>query len=379
MNILHVIVGLHVGGAEMMLKRLIESRPHGAPQRHAVVSLTDLGPVGQMLRDAGVEVQTLGMRSLADSPRVLWRLTKMIRQRRPDIVQTWMYHADLLGGLAARLAGAGKVVWGIRTTDVDMGNTRSTAAVMRLCAALSRRVPAKIVCAAEAARKSHVSVGYDAAKMVVIPNGFACADQLPAGDPQANGLRRQWNIAADALVVGSVGRFNFAKDQANFVRAAGIAAARLPSLRCVMVGRGLDASNVELVSWIAATGHADRFILLGERSDVGNCLAAMDVFCLSSRSEGFPNVVGEAMAMAVPCVGTDVGDAALLIGETGVVVEKENSEALAEGLMKLLDLSPQARRQYGIAAWRRIDEEFSMARAYGRFEEIYEQLSGKRV
>jgi glycosyltransferase involved in cell wall biosynthesis len=144
-----------------------------------------------------------------------------------------------------------------------------------------------------------------------------------------------------------------------------------------MVGRELDASNGQLQNWINETGHPNRFVLLGERSDVPACLAAMDIFCLSSRTEGFPNVVGEAMAMGLPCVVTDVGDAAMLVADTGVVVPKENSTALAAGLSQLLAMSSVERGQLGQRAKERIHREFSMDKARERFESLYVQLIKK--
>lgn len=146
-----------------------------------------------------------------------------------------------------------------------------------------------------------------------------------------------------------------------------------------MVGRGLDANNAQLAQWISATGCADRFVLLGERGDVPVCLAAMDLFCLSSRTEGFPNVVAEAMAMGLPCVVTNVGDAAMLVADTGVVVPKEDSAALALGLGQLLAMTPDARQQLGQKARARIHAEFTMELARERFESIYQRITRKEL
>ncbi|MGH8809799.1 MAG: glycosyltransferase, partial [Noviherbaspirillum sp.] len=152
-------------------------------------------------------------------------------------------------------------------------------------------------------------------------------------------------------------------------------AQRHERLHFLMAGRDLDTGNQELMRWIAETGYAHRFALLGERSDVPACMAAMDIFCLSSRAEGFPNVVGEAMAMGVPCVVTDVGDAAMLVADTGVVVPKEDSPALARGLASLLAMTPDARRQLGQKARARIHAEFAMEHAWKRYEAIYQRLT----
>ena len=373
---LHIIVGLNIGGAELMLRRLVVSHLNHPHMRHAIVSLTTVGPIGQQLQQQHVDVYALNMKGIGDIWRVLCRLRQLIESLRPDIVQTWMYHADFLGGLAARVAGVKNIIWGVRTTEVNAAGFGATALVRKACAWLSSTVPRFIVCAAEASRKAHIAVGYDASRMVVIPNGFDLARFVPMPD-RRDALRLQCGFDVGAVVVGYVGRFHPVKDQANFVRAAGLSAASHPNARFLMVGRDLDAANAQLQSWIKDTGHADRFVLLGERSDVPVCLAAMDVFCLSSRTEGFPNVVGEAMAMGLTCVVTDVGDAAMLVADTGVVVPKEDSVALAAGLGKLLSMPSAEREQAGQRAKARIHSKFSMDLAREQFEAIYEQMTRK--
>jgi glycosyltransferase involved in cell wall biosynthesis len=378
MNVLHIITGLHVGGAELMLKRLVESHHGSVSYRHTVISLTSIGKVGQQLQALGVEVQALGMRSTLDIPRMLWQLMWLIRVSRPDIVQTWMYHADLLGGLSARLAGNRNVIWGIRTTEVKTGGSRTSSVVRQLCAHLSGWVPHNIVCAAEASRRAHMVMGYDVARMVVVPNGFDLSRLLATAD-QRTMLRAHCGFDANDVVIGNVGRFNPDKDHENFVRAAGLLVRQHAHVRFLMIGRGLDADNTELARWIFHTGRPDCFVLLGERADMPVCLAAMDLFCLSSRTEGFPNVVGEAMAMGVPCVVTDVGDAAMLVADTGVVVPRENSVALAQGLEHLLAITPDARQQLAQKAKQRIYAEFTIERARERFEAVYQRTVGKGV
>ena len=377
MNVVHIIIGLNVGGAELMLKRLVDSQPENSEWQHTVVSLTGVGKVGAQLRAGGYEVHALGLCSAAGVPLVLWKLTRFLRHRCPDIVQTWMYHADLLGGLGARMAGIKNVIWGIRTTDVSAGGARATAGVRWLCARFSPWIPHTIVCAAEASRRVHVELGYRADCMTVVPNGFDLL-RLQAAPEQVAGLRSACGFSADTVVVGTLGRFNAVKDPDNFVRAAGLLAREYPGARFLMVGRDCDAANDQLMGLIKATGYADRFVLLGERSDAPVCLAAMDVFCLSSRTEGFPNVVGEAMAMRKVCVVTDVGDAAYLLGECGVVVPREDSAALAEGMSKLVGLSVADRDFLGAQAHARIATEFTMDRTRERFEAVYANvLSGQ--
>jgi glycosyltransferase involved in cell wall biosynthesis len=313
------------------------------------------------------------MRTSLDTPRVLWQLTRLIRASQPHIVQSWMYHADLLGGLASRLAGNQHVVWGVRTTDVSSGCSRVTIVLRRLCAFLSHWVPHTIVCAAEASRKVHVSIGYDSTRMKVVPNGFDMS-RLVSTEKQRLNLRAQLGYQDKDLVVGSLGRFNLDKDQENFVKAADILIQRHPLVRFLMVGRDLDSCNSVLAHWIRETGHADRFTLLGERPDVATILSAMDVFCLHSRTEGFPNVLGEAMAIGLACVTTDVGDARLMLGDAGVVVPKKDAVALARGVEALLVLSEYERILMGQKARKRINDEFTMSHTRERFETIYNKI-----
>ena len=370
MNVLHIIAGLDVGGAELMLKRLVDVRQDNRSVRHSVISLTRIGKVGQQLQALGIEVHALDMRSILGIPRVLWQLARLIRASRCDIVQTWMYHADLLGGMAARLAGQRHVIWGIRRTELLTGDSVATRVIRRLCGRLSGWLPHTIVCAAEAARRSHAALGYNAARMVVVHNGFDTT-RLTATVDQRLALRAQLGIAADEIVIGSLGSYKPAKDHQNFVRAAGLVAQQQPKVRFLLVGRDIDVSNAELSWSIEQTGHHDRFVLLSERADVQVCLAAMDMFCLHSRTEGFPNVVGEAMAMGLPCVVTDVGDAAVLVADGGVVVPREDSNALAQGLERLVALPTGARRELGQRAKARIHAEFTIERARERFEAVY--------
>lgn len=370
-RVLHVISGLGVGGAEMALYRLV-ANAQGSCYTHTVVALTSGGAMEDRLRNAGIELTTFDFKTAPITH--FFNLLLLMRRSRPDIVQTWMYHADMFGGVAARLSGNRNIIWGIRTSDLTAGSAQFTSVVRKACAFLSRWVPHTIVCVAEAARCSHVHDGYDARRMVVVPNGFDLS-RLVADGESRSALRERCGFRQDDIVVGTVGRFNVSKDQANFVRAAGILARRHTNLRFLMVGRGLDVNNTELMRWVSETGFPERFLLLGERADVPVCLAAMDVFCLSSRNEGFPNVVGEAMAMGLPCVVTDVGDAALLVADTGVVVPKEDSDALARGIGTLLAMTPEARRKLGLQARERIHAEFTVERTRERFEALYQRLT----
>ena len=375
MKILHVIIGLNVGGAELMLKRLVALHIDNPDYHHSVVSLCDIGKIGQQLSELGIKVEAFGLRSIVQFPRVFFQLFRVIRSQRPDIVQTWMYHADLIGGLAARLAGCRKVIWGIRNTDLFSSNgiSQTTCWIMKLCAVLSDFVPHTILCVANRAKTAHANAGYALNKMIVLSNGFDVEAYKPELGVR-HFIRKSLNVPSDALIVGSIGRFNEYKDHRGFVLAAAKLAAVDNRIYFLLVGRDVDSNNATIIQWIEETGYANRFILLGERSDVPAVLAAMDIFCLHSKSEGFPNVLGEAMCAGLPSVVTDVGDAAVLLGEAGLVVSPKDAEALMQGLLAVVQYSPESRALLGNIACNRIKDNYSIDIIKRQYEDLYQKV-----
>ncbi len=357
-----------------MLFRLSEALNGDDDQEHSVISLTDYGKLGPILTSKGVSVTALGMRNILDVPRVSYKLWQIFRLRKPDIVQTWMYHADLIGGIVARFSGIKNIIWGVRSTNIHRGVSKVTRGIRILCVFFSYVIPKLIVCAAEASRKAHVRIGYSQRRMTVIPNGFD-TKLLTATLEDRMQIRTAAGFSESDLVVGSLGRYNPAKDHDNFITAAAFLAKDYPNLKFLLVGRELDLENEVVMKRIRETGYSDRFVLLGERHDVARCLKAMDIFCLHSQTEGFPNVLGEAMTMGLPCVTTDVGDASFLIGDTGTVVEPHNALALAEALRYLVVAGETFRLDLGKKAQRRIHENFTMSCVKLRFKSLYDHLS----
>jgi len=372
-KILHVISGLNVGGAEMMLWRLLNHHRSNPDIRHSVVSLTTLGKVGEQLQEIGVEVHAVGMRANFNLLGAIFSLTRCIRLSSPDLVQTWMYHADLIGGIAAKLARCKLVVWGIRCSDIPQVGLSTTRMTIALCAFLSSRLPTKIVCCANAARRAHLAVGYAQSKMIVIPNGFNLAVFDPSTIDQDE-ARSNFGFQPNDIVVGNVGRYDRLKDQHTFVQAAMIIARKHRNVKFLMVGRDVEPSNLTLYRQISSSDFCDRFLLVGESNDVARCLASMNVFCLSSRKEGFPNVVGEAMAMQLPCVVTDAGDAADIVSDIGVVVEPGSAEGLAGGIEKMINKGQAERRKLGALGRQRIEQHYSIQRCAEAYEKLYSTL-----
>lgn len=339
-----------------------------------VVSLTTAGPVAGSLRQAGFDVVALGL-SRARFATAAWRLGARLREFRPNLVQTWLYHADLLGGAVARLSVSCPVLWNLRTaTPVPL--SFSTRAVATMCAKASHLLPTRIVCCSEAAAREHARYGYDSTRMVVIHNGFDTARLGPDLDARAD-LRSELGIPMQAKVVGYVARFDSLKDHATFVAAAGLLARTLPEVFFVLCGDDTTWENSTLASWIDRANVRDRFRLLGRRSDVKRVNALFDIATCCSLTEGLPNVVGEAMACGVPCVVTDTGDSALLVGDTGRVVPTADPSALAAAWAEMLRMDGAALAAMGTRSRQRIESEFDLSKMGQKYAALYRRVSGE--
>jgi len=342
------------------------------------VSLGDQGHYGPLLMAAGVPVFCceINRRGFASG---LIRLHRFLRQVRPQVVQTWMYHADLLGGIVARLTGCPAVLWGVRNLRLPRGAvSRSARLAARLCARLSRLVPSRILtCSGESVRV-HVRLGYSASKFRVIPNGYDCVRLCPDAEGRAR-LRREWGVPNDQILLGMVARWDPLKDHANLLDAL----ARLikdgasvwesgAAFRCVLVGAGMDTSNAPLMELVHRHRLEQRIILAGPRVDIAAVMSALDLHVLSSRSEAFPNVVAEAMACGTPGVVTEVGDVRLIVGEHGWYAPPCDPEALSAALLQAIEaVSGPAREPLQRACRRRIVEHFGQDAMVAAFERAW--------
>lgn len=367
-----IITGLGTGGAEMMLLKVLE-RLDARFSSH-VISLTSLGEIGPRIKALGIPVESLGMLPGVPNPLVILRLMRRLDRLKPDLVHTWMYHADLLGGLAARLARVPAVAWGIRNSNLDPDKTKLLTRVVAVaCARVSRWVPDRILSCSEVGRQVHVDLGYSADKMVVVPNGFDLARFRPDEMARAE-VRRELGVAVGTPLVGLIGRFDPQKNHTGFFEAAGYLNRRLPATHFVLAGKGIDEGNRDLMQVIESSGVRHVTHLLGLRNDIPRLMAALDVAASSSHSEAFPNVLGEAMASCVPCAVTDVGDAAYIVGDTGRVVQSKDMLGLAAVLEHLLTLPLSIKVALGERARTRVAEHFEIGRVVRQYEAFYDEL-----
>jgi glycosyltransferase involved in cell wall biosynthesis len=356
MKVLHIITGLDRGGAETMLTRLVTH--HGA--QSIVVSLTGEGPLGPILRDAGVTVFSLGITRGRASIRGFLRLVALIRREQPDIVQTWLYHADFAGMLAALFVRRPRLVWNLRCSDMDLARYPWTTSWIRFLLARLACFPTTIVVNSEAGKRYHAMLGYRPKSWTLIPNGFD-PEQFRPDEAAREALRRALVIGENDPLIGMVARVDPMKDYATFLAAAELIVEKCPEARFLLVGR--DTERLPISAKLVGRLHA-----LGERGDVAALLPALDVFVLSSAfGEGFPNAVGEAMACGVPCAATNVGDAAAIIGDTGAIVPVRDPGALCDAVLDVLSRGKNAR----IGARQRILDHYTISAVTRYYDRLY--------
>ena len=372
-KLIHIITGLNTGGAEMMLYKLSTNLDTDKFSIY-IVSLTDAGPVATKLINKGITVYSLNMRRGLPNPSGLYRLVSYIRKIRPDIIQTWMYHADLIGGIAAKFSGGVPVNWGIRQSTLDLtASKRSTIMTANICAKLSTWLPNKIVCCSYASESVHVELGYESTKMIVISNGFDIDSFVP-NKVKSSKFKVSLGLTENTFLIGLVARFDPQKDHNNFIMAAKLLTKTHKSIHFVMCGDHIDSDNKKLISWIKESGLKKQFHLLGRRNDMPSVVAGLDIATsASSFGEGFPNILGEAMSSGVPCVATDVGDSATIIGESGIIVEPRNPEALASGWRKIIELEPPQYQKLCHKARLRIENNYSIAAITKQYERMYQE------
>jgi len=372
MKICHIITGLGTGGAQAALHRLVQTlRP---PEfQHVVIALGSEGSMSAIVAESA-ELHHLGMHPGRLLPHEVLRLRRMLRLGHYDVIQSWMYHANLMAAMAG-WGGAVRVVWNIRHSVHALAlEKRATRWVIGAGARLSRR-PARIIFNAAASRAQHVALGYDEARSVVIPNGFDTAAFAPRPAERAR-VRAELDIAPDALAVGLVARVHPMKDHGNFLRAAKRLTETFPRSVFVMVGEGADVQNRELCALIDGLGLRECVRLCGRRADVAAIDNALDIGASSSAwGEAFPNATAEAMACGVPCVVTAVGDAPAIVDDTGVVVPPRDAAALGDAWARLAALGAEGRRALGLRARRRVIEHYAIDAGARRYADLYGQVT----
>ncbi|MFM1803562.1 MAG: hypothetical protein RL136_441 [Planctomycetota bacterium] len=374
-RVIHFITTLAVGGAEQMLLKLLRALDRSEFEP-TVVTLVNDGALIEVVRDMGIEVQSLDLRRGEVSPRALRRLVTILRDARPDLVQSWMYHSNIAASLARPwLPRRTGIVWNIRQSLYDISRERYlTQAVIRSGRVLAPHADA-LVNNSRVSREQHAQIGYVNRRSLVIPNGFEVSSFRPDPDARAS-FRAEVGADAGDILVGIVARVHPSKDHALFFRAAEIAAARQPRLRFVCVGHGTDSH--ERCTAAARGPLRGRLHLLGQRVDIPRVMAGLDVLVSSSATEGCPNAVGEGMACGLAVIGTDSGDTADVIGEAGRVVPCGDADRLADEIVAIARLGATERMLLGEQARARIRSHYAIESVAARYAQLYREVVGER-
>lgn len=371
LKVLHLITTLDRGGAQTMLVRLLThmDRSRFAP---VVVTLIDGGSCAAALMAAGIPVhglgmrRQLGMRRAAVSLAALLRLRRLIRSEQPALLESWLYHADLMALAASLLTGV-PIVWNLRCAHMALEHYSRQVRLVRRALAWASGYPAAILANSEAGRRYHAALGYHPRRWEVVPNGFD-TDLFRPDAARRAAARQDLGVAPAQVLIGMVARVDPMKDHDTFLEAAVLIAEARADAAFVLVGAGTEAL-------VPPSRLGRRLHALGERDPVETILPALDVMVLASRGEGFPNVIGEAMACGVPCVASDVGDVASIIADTGVVVPPGDPASLAAAVLTLIARGPVERERLGEAARQRIAVHYSLAAAVARFQRLESELA----
>jgi glycosyltransferase involved in cell wall biosynthesis len=379
-RLLHAITSLESGGAQTMLLRLLEETSRAKFEPFVLGLMKPdpgrAGTVAPQVAALQVPIATLGMPRRSPTLASIWRLCRTVRAVGPDLLHGWMYHGNLAATIGSKaLPDRPPVIWNVRHSIEDLTlEKRLTRWVIRLCARLSG-LPRAIIYNSRVSAAQHRALGFHAEHAVVIPNGFDTGRFRPQPDGRA-WLCRTLGIDPALTIVGMIARDHPMKDPGNLLRAVALLQARGgAAVHVVIAGDGLDQTNPELRALVRTSGLNSRVSLLGERNDVAALLAGVDIVALPSAwGEGFPNILGEAMACGVPCVATDVGDSTWVVGPHGLIVPPRQSEALADALARLIDLGADARRQLGLTGRARIVQHFSIQEVARQYEALHLQV-----
>lgn len=377
MKILHVITALNVGGAETMLAKLVEhERSEGSGDVSCIASLMPPGVTGARVRANGTRLRHCGLTGVRTLMPGLARLRAIIREEKPDLIMAWMYHAHLAALLGRALQGASiPLIWNVRHSIDDLAQEKPAMRLLIRLAALLSRWPRVIVYNSHAAAQQHRRLGFRPERTMVIPNGFDC-DLFRPREAARDRLVESLSIDRNALIVGMAARNHPMKDTANLVEAVGRARREGVDVHLLLMGAGMDLPSGNLRQLIGELP-ADRVTLRGHVPSLAECLPGLDLLVLPSAwGEGFPNILGEAMACGVPCIATDVGDSRWIVKECGIVVPPRDTEAMAKAIVSMAMLGAQGRRTLGAAARDRVTEHFSMDRIGALYAQLYQGASG---
>ena len=366
-----IISSLETGGAEAMLFRLL-SHIDQYVYEPRVYSLSSLGRFGKEIEELGILVESLRLDQHFLSSCV--SMVRKLNKFHPDIVHTWLYHSDLIGGIAGKLVRARGIIWTIRSADFIQSDTKwSTRLVVKMCAALSRVIPDVVIYNSNKGLSTHKTYGYKEKRRLIIYNGIDKEVFAPQRDAKEH-LCQSLALPSYSQLVGMVGRYDPLKNHIGFLEVAAKIRERIPEVRFICAGQGVDSSNVALIDKMKELDIIGHVELLGLRTDIPQLLPAFDLTCLTSTSEAFPNVVLESLACGVPCVATDVGDVRSIIEDEDWVVPVGDMGSMAEKCIQYLQMPTWERLAHKSKIRKQVVSNFDIRETAVKFEDVYKSL-----
>lgn len=367
-KVLHIITGLRDGGAESSLYRLVINDNH---YEHIVVSLISEEKYSYLLKEKGIKLYHLNFNSLFNIPKASLKLFQIIKNENPDVVQTWMYHSDLLGGIIAKIAGVKKIYWCIRNSTLNFKHSSfATLVIRRLCAFMSWFIPNGIISVSSDSIKHHVKKGYRAKLFYLIPNGI---DSTRFTKANINNF--------GIFVLGMVGRFDPQKDLETLFKALNLFSNTKVNFILKIAGNQMNSDNHELITLIEKYDLSHQVKLYGQVDNIESFYSQINYLILtSSFGEAFPNVIAEAMCSGVPCIATNVGDTAKIIGDCGWIVQPKDYYSVAISLYKawyLFDKFEESYNQLSIKSTNRIQFYYSLSSMIDNYNLVWSQSSNK--
>lgn len=373
-NILFLIRSLGIGGTERQLAELTKGL-NKSIFNVTVFSFYNEGDFSAEIEERGAAVISLDKRERWDVLLFGFKLLNIIRKSKPDLVFSFLDVANLYALFIGNILGT-KVIWGIRTSYMDFRQYDWTAGWVYRLTTLFSRFANLVITNSLAGKKHHISHGYSEDNMIVIPNGINTYIFKPDEEGRQR-IRAEWGINDSTTLIGLVGRLDKMKDHPTFLRAAAQVSSQRDDVLFVCAGGGSEAYSSELLELSKSLGLDGHIIWAGDRKDMPAIYSALDILVSSSYGEGFSNVIGEAMACGVPCVVTDVGDSARIVGDTGWVVPPRSPDALAKAIEDVLSLHPDERRNLGLLARKRILENYSAEKMVASTETVLLELASR--
>lgn len=335
-----------------------------------VISLTADGFYEEKIRkELGIKVTVCNLREKKSIFRNLAQCFKLCKDT--DIIQSWMYHSNLIGFAIAKLLKK-KIAWGIHHSNLDVKENKfTTVFIAKFSALLSKKVD-KIISCGENVRKIHNSIGYSQQNHQVIVNGFD-TEKFKITEKRSYYVEN-FESLDDKQILLHVGRWDPLKDYNNLLGAIALLKKKRSDFILFLVGTNLDDENEELINLIKHYDVLNETRLLGRRTDIPKLMASANIFVLSSSGEGLPNVLGEAMASGTCCVTTDVGDCGGLVGEFGQVVPPKNSAELAKGIENMMNWDASIYNANVINGRKKIEQHYALEKVVVQYENVYKEM-----